>query len=85
MFVIFFQYFRFEVLYVERLHQKEQILNVNEEVAEENRDSVLGGEIAVKVFTAAVQQIKNDVEFVVSLFAVAAISPVKNVAEKIIG
>lgn len=69
---------------MERLHQKERILNVNEEVDQENRDAVLGGEIAVKVFAAAVERI-DDCEFAVSLFAIAAISPIKNAAEKISG
>lgn len=65
----FVQYFRFELLYVERLFHRQQVLGLDSG-DDTNDDRVLRGEVAAKVFTFVSKEIP-DAAFLASVLALA--------------
>ena len=81
------EYFRLELLYVERLRKRIDVLSVAaamEDVAEENRDDVLNCAVALVVYRNAAAAVKCP-KFLVSLLGVARLFPfASNLADEIL-
>ena len=69
------QYFRLELMYVDQLRRREEVLTGGAAApappADENRDAVMEGAVAATVFDFAAERFPGDAAFLASVLAVA--------------